>query len=196
MKRTYYGISMGSFITHSQQLEGVANKSEFEVVSDYIMARMIKEFLYVEANMITPVEEIEIVGREVYLSDDYHPVLQELRCVFDFESKEYFSDIVKTAELVVDDVGRLLLDTDHYFTKWDSIERICFREFFKAYSVEGIFDMEVTEDQALKRVFEKLDDLEIKGRKIKGDCTLRMRELLAREQVRAAVNDLVAPNYA
>lgn len=186
---------MGSYVTRAQQLKEITGKSEFDALFDYIMGRMIKEFLYVEAQLVAPLEELEAVGREVYLSEHYQPSLQELKCVFSFEKEEYFSDIIKTAELVVDDVARLLLNPKGGPTKWDSRERVCFREFFQAFCVHESFTIGTTQEVVLSNTYEALDELELKGRSLSEACVEEMQEFLSREYVKEAIQALAVPKY-
>lgn len=181
MEKTFFGISMRPLNVQNDILEGTSSYNDSSLLYTYLTRQLIEEFLEVKAEIITPTTVSSLESVE-----------NGYRFVFRFEKEEYFSDIVKTTDLVIDDLARALIDRVAETSQALDREmiRMVFNRYFRAYCVECNFDQSVSDDHVINQVFHALDLLEQQGRNVDETDESKMISFLQSEAVRHVVGAL------
>ena len=180
MKKKFFGISMRP-VNATNSISEASMVDHHSVLYTYLTRQLIEEFLLVNAEIITPSENVISQSAE-----------SGYRFVFTFEKEEYFSDIVKTTDLVIDDMARVLIDQVAEASEALDTEmiRMVFNRYFKAYCVEQFVDETMPDEEIIDHLFLALDTREEEGRNINAGDASEVIGFLRHEAVRHVVDAL------
>ncbi len=192
MKKTYYGISMGPVNMAQITPEGIVTNDSDTYLYSYLMRQLILEFLNVEAKMLSIVDEMDLVCANTSSPDIPCSGMLEERCVFSFETEECFSDIVKTADLVIEDFMESMIESAIAGSDINdkTLLRVYFKRYFKAFCVEQAFDEATPEDEIVTSIFRALDRKELSGREIQESEKTMIADFLSRDSASLAIGAL------
>ncbi|OEK01744.1 hypothetical protein BFP97_09545 [Roseivirga sp. 4D4] len=161
-------------INQVSEIKNPVSESNYFV---YIMKDLIKEFNKVGADCILPNERLNQVSNFI------NEMAIEGYLIFSFEKEEYFSDIIKTAELVVEDFARKLVRGSKAFREKAerNIAIANFRMCFKPYCIEKTVEKDFPREKVAEVVLEELKETISKGRGIPMATKPSIVELLTNE---------------
>lgn len=179
MERVFYGVSMGLINSNWNQRDSQSSGNYFS----HIMKRLVREFRNVEAELM-----MEGVGSRLTEEEESTILADKGFVIFSFRKSQYFSDVQKTAELIIEDVARELLNYSERFT--DEVERLLmiknFKMCFRPYCIERRLSTELSNDQVVEILSHTLEDTVNKGRGIPMASKPSLVEFLSEDPVRRA----------
>lgn len=153
MEKVFYGVSMG--------LINPRTKSYSQNYYVFILKQLIEEFGKVGAELLI----LEHRKKEVSRNDRMHLLLTQGYFIFSFRKEEYFSDIQKTCELVVESVAKKVLDRSKDKAKRTPVIEN-FKTCFKAYCIERELPISISREQVFNEVSSAVKELVDQGRSI------------------------------
>lgn len=186
MKKTFFGISMGPVNMAEITPEGIVMNDKDTYLFSYLMRQLILEYLNVEAKMLAIIDEMELVGANGSHVEDSE--LLEERCVFSFGKEVYLSDILKTADLIVDDLVRKLIENTEASNK--ETLRQSLKKYFQPFCVEMTFEKNDSEEEIVNSMFSSLNHLEIEGRSITQSEQQTVSDFLHKDSTELAIGVL------
>lgn len=156
MEKVFYGVSMG--------LINPEAKSYTQNFYVFILRQLIEEFEQIEAELLL----LRNNEREVLVGDKIDELLSQGYFVFSFRKEEYFSDVKKTCELVVESVAKKVLDRSKGFKDKGERARVIenFKTCFKAYYTERELPISISREQIFNEVSSAVKELVSQGRSI------------------------------
>ncbi|MBO3698493.1 hypothetical protein [Roseivirga sp. E12] len=158
MKKNYYGLSMG-LIRQTDRPTNHISESNYFV---HIMKDLIQEFNKIGADCIFLKRDLSELG------DFINEMAVEGYVIFSFQTEEYFSDVLKNAELVVEDFAIQLVGAAK--TSREKVDNAIavenFKMCFKPYCIEKAVPDDLSKQSVVDIVLEELKEVISRGRGI------------------------------
>ncbi len=156
MKTIFYGLSMGQMDNHV--------KSSTENYYTSILRRLIKEFECIDAELL----QIANDNANMPTTNKVDALVAQGYFVFKLRQEVYFSDILKTTELVMEEVaGKIVNGSKFYKNEPERIQLLeSFKVCFRPYCVEKEFFHDLPQEVIVETVKSELAQQVSMGRGI------------------------------
>lgn len=159
-KKKYFGIINRPYNTTDSKY-----RKKIAQISNYLMSRFKEEFIDLDAQVLLS-PNIDVANQSDYV---------EGKLIFCFEKDEYLQDISKTTEIIIDELGAYMIgEIINHLTslEWFRL-RDEFRKYFGVICIEKSLGTDMTDEQIIEKVSEKLDS------ENNGHCRFRLETLFA-----------------